>query len=90
MNFIICHGYAHRYNTAGVMESAKVVIFDGSIAFQEEFMQRTPESMDLTGGDYSEIEATISRFSFIFQDGQRRTPVQDKKYAQPKNEVVTR
>lgn len=96
MNIVIVHGYAHRFNTAGVMESAPVY---KEVKFHEEeeayvldgpWLQRTPESMDLSGGDYSEIMATVSRFASIFQDGTKRIPESMKKSAQPQNEVVTR
>jgi hypothetical protein len=76
MNIVIVHGYAHRLMESGVVESAPVATSKaggGSVLIDETgWQQRTPESMDLSGGDEFTIRETLERFSHIFVDDLER------------------
>ena len=76
MNFVICHGYAHRLMETGGIQSAPVdTTEDGDvIVYGKDWAVRTAESMDLSGGDEFTIRETLGQFSHIFVDGMVRRP----------------
>ena len=71
MNIIICHGYAHRLRETGQIESMPLV---DMVNLDGEWIPRSSDSMDLTGGDVEFIRETLERFAHLFQDGMVRLP----------------
>jgi len=85
MIIVAAHGFAHRLTNAGVVESSEYAIHDGSVESPDyiiggplitlgEWIPRTADSMDLTGGDFSEIVSILQRLSDLFSDNSKRLP----------------
>lgn len=81
MVIFIVNGYAHRLLNSGIMESAPVRMFGlpsdkekQVIVPEDQWANRTPQSMNLSGGDISLIESELSRLTHIFQDESYRLP----------------
>lgn len=72
MIVVMAHGFAHRLTNAGVVESSKEYINNDDEIFFGEWIPRTAESMDLSGGDFSEITSILQRLSDLFSDDSKR------------------
>lgn len=66
MIVIMTHGWVHRMRADGIMESGKSVA--GNAINFVKFEQRTPESMDMSGGDYDFIYQSLVRLVEIFRN----------------------
>lgn len=76
---LISHGFAHRLLHGNIIESTPVLKInrkDGLVVDNEKWMQRQPDDMDLSGGDYELIKSTLEHLAFVFPTGARRTPAQ--------------
>jgi len=76
---VITHGFAHRLRNDGLIESAP---FDDEKLTFGEWQFRNITDMDLSGGDFEEINHTLKRFRTIFALSGRRTPVVTEPLAQ--------
>ena len=75
MTFLICHNFAHRMTASGVMESTPLMAEGDAIAVDEHgWMQRLPQTMDLSGGDITEIESMLVRLNGLFPGDYQRLP----------------
>lgn len=65
-NIFIVRGFAHRLMKNGLMESAPVRGSLDSLSIDEKsFQQRPPSAMNLSGGDYAQIESDLNRYSHM-------------------------
>ncbi len=86
MIVVVTHQWAHRLRADGVMESGKLVANTWSLT---KFEQRTPESMEMSGGDYDFIQTELTRLVEVFRNRIEpmpySTPVREQ---QPQGERV--
>ena len=73
MNILVTHGWAYRLRNDGIIETAKTAVMDDAILL-EDWLPRSMEELDMTGGDIAEIETWLKRFGLLFQDDSRRLP----------------
>lgn len=74
MVILVVNGFAHRVTNAGTLQSAPIRKFGlpneekEVIVPNKGWESRTPESMNLTGGDHNLIESELQRISYIFSE----------------------
>lgn len=74
-SYLICHGFGHRLTAMGIIQSTPVLAEGDTIAVDEkQWIQRLPEVMDMTGGDYTMIQDMLIRLTQNFQGDGRRLP----------------
>lgn len=76
MNVVIVHGYAHRLNEFGIVESAPVKTISGGVGLMDsDWQQRSEDSMDMLGGDMDLVRSDLERYSHVFRsEGGERVP----------------
>lgn len=74
-SYIVAHGHAHRMTAMGIVQSTPVHADGDVIAVDEKgWMQRLPQTMDMTGGDYSMVQDMLIRLTQNFQGDGTRLP----------------
>jgi hypothetical protein len=83
MIVIQTHNWVHRLRNDGIMESAPCG-HEGRY-YQLDWQQRTPDSMDMSGGDFEFIHSNLQRLVDIFRNRiepiPRSTPVKIEEIA---------
>lgn len=82
MNIIIAHGYAHRMLNNGLVESTPVVTVPSDagpiFTLRPDWKLRSPQQMDLGGGDMELVRLSLDQFRHIFFDEKPRLPYSEK------------
>lgn len=76
MVLIVVEGFAHRLLQNNVMESSEIILPDhGEMPrISNDWQQRTPEAVGLTGAEYDNIQRTLNRLALAFTADRTQPP----------------